>query len=103
MLSPFDQLVATEAAVRLEFVYRCQVVILNHAYGPEEYSVANPDEGNDPQEIADRLGKAFVRIYDYAFSDSSQHRKMIAGKVCNTRDLTFEDRALLREIFQTFS
>jgi hypothetical protein len=103
VFSPFDQLVATEAAVRLEFVYRCQVVILNQAFGAEEYSVADPDQGGHPYDVADNLGKAFVRIYDYAFADSSQHRKMVAGKACNTRDLTFEDRALLREIFQNFA
>jgi transcriptional regulator of heat shock response len=102
-LSTFEQLVATEAAVRLEFVYRCQVVMLNNAYGLEEYSVANPDQGSNRETVADNLSKTFVRIYDYAFEDSSQHHKVVGGKVCNTRDLTFENRAKLREIFQNFA
>jgi hypothetical protein len=36
VLLPFDQLVATEAAVRLEFVYRCQVVLFSDGHGPRK-------------------------------------------------------------------
>jgi hypothetical protein len=103
MLLIFDQLVATEAAVRLEFVHRCQVVMLHDSQGPVEYSVADPDGGRHPREVADRLYHVFVRIYDYAFEDSSQHPKTVGVKVCNTRDLTHENRAKLREIFQAFA
>lgn len=102
VLLPFDQLVATEAAVRLEFVYRCQVVLFSDGHGPEKYSVANPDQGRKREEITDNLCSAFVRIYDYAFEDSSQHHKVVGGKVCHTRDLTDKNRAKLREIFQKF-
>ncbi len=77
--------------------------MLNNVFGLEEHSVANPDQGANPETVADNLGKTFVRIYDYAFEDSSQHHKVVGGKVCNTRDLTFENRAKLREIFQIFA
>ncbi len=99
----FDRLVATEAAVRLDYVYRRQAVTLHDFYGPEEYSVADPDKGGHPYDVADNLSKAFTRIYDYIFADSSQHHKLVAGRVCNTRDLTFEARAWMRKIFQTFA
>jgi hypothetical protein len=69
---------------------------------PEKYSVANPDQGRKREEITDNLCSAFVRIYDYAFEDSSQHHKVVGGKVCHTRDLTDKNRAKLREIFQKF-
>jgi hypothetical protein len=103
MLLTFDQLVATEAAVRLEFVHRCQVVILHDSQGSVEYSVADPDEGQHPQAVAGRLYNVFVCVYDYAFEDSSQHHKIVGGKVCNTRDLTDESREKLHEIFQAFA
>ena len=102
LLSPFDQLVATEAAVRLEFVYRCQVVMLSDAQGTREVSVADPDRGRQREEVAENLATSFTRVYDYAFEDSSQHHKVVGGKFCNTRDMTNENRAKLREIFRKF-
>src|ERR1700722_9178745 len=102
-LSIFEQLVATEAAVRLEFVYRCQVVMIAGTQGPVETSIADPDKGRRPEEVADNLCTAFVRIYDYAFEDSSQHHKVVGGRVCNTRDLTDENRAKMRDIFLKFA
>lgn len=102
MLSPFERLAATEAAVRLEFVYRCQVVMLPGPEGPRETSVADPDRGRQREEVAANLCEAFTRMYDYAFEDSSQHHKVVGGRVCNTRDLTEPGRAKMREIFQKF-
>jgi hypothetical protein len=103
VLTPFDRLIATEAAVRLEFVYRCQVVMVDEDGLAREVSVADPDRGQSRDEVADRLADSFIRIYDYAFQDSSQHHKVVGGRVCNSRDLTAQDLSKLREIFRQFT
>src|SRR5579859_1903819 len=103
VLTPFDRLIATEAAVRLEFVYRCQVVMVDEGGVLREVSVADPDRGQSRGEVADRLAGSFIRIYDYAFQDSSQHHKVVGGRVCNTRDLTAQDLSTLRGIFRQFT
>jgi hypothetical protein len=76
--------------------------MLSEPQGPREYSVSNPDKGHNRDEVAGHLGDIFMRIYDYAFEDSSQHHKVVGGKVCNTRDLTEADRLKLHGIFQKF-
>jgi hypothetical protein len=101
-LSLFEELVASEAAVRADYIYRNKRITINDNGAPVIYDARNPDRGNSADEVAGQLYENFIRTYDYMFQDSSQHEKLVEARYCNTRDLREVDRRKLQKIFKEF-
>lgn len=100
--SPLEELAASEAAIRGMDILKNRKFFLPSPDKAVEYSVVNPDQGDSREEVATQLFNAFIHIYDYQFQDSSQHSKIVQGKVCNTRQLDAAERSALRGVFTRF-
>ncbi len=99
----FEELVASEAAVRADYIYRNKRITFHDAGNPIYYDATNPDRGATREAVAAQLYENFIRTYNYMFKDSYQHEQLVESKVCNTRDLKDEQRAHLQSIFREFA
>jgi hypothetical protein len=98
----FEELVASEAALRADYIYRNKRFTFNEGGVPMVYDATNPDSGASREEVAAHLHENYIRTYNFMFKDSSQHEKLVESKVCNTRDLSDDDRLALQQVFTDF-
>jgi hypothetical protein len=103
ILPIFEELVASEAALRADYIYRNKRFTFNEGGVPIVYDATNPDSGASREAVAAHLHENFVRAYNFMFKDSSQHEKLVESKVCNTRDLSDDDRTALQQVFTDFA
>jgi hypothetical protein len=99
----FEELVASEAALRADYIYRNKRFTFNEGGVPMVYDATNPDAGGTREAVVTHLHENYIRTYNFMFKDSSQHEKLVESKVCNTRDLSEDDRIRLQEIFRDFA
>ena len=102
----FEELVASEAAIRGQSIIDKPG---NKKHGFIEadsrvfHCTENMDAGDSRKAVEDALFDNYLKIYDYQFQDSSQHKKEDAqGKLYNARHLTGAQSDAIKQIFIDF-
>ena len=113
----FEELVASEAAIRAQQIAAKHSFVAINPPVPTApdgtpldikqplvtVSTLNMDGGENKEAIAASLFDHYVKIYDYQFQDSSQHKKKDeSGKHYNARHLTENEKGVIQKIFAEF-